>query len=295
MLAPRNFSALKCLRCDASLVTSRVAFSARGANFSTQPSSGDDGADALEQLSSSQPSGLKIIKEVKPLNRIRKHNGQVIRETSASLRGLKQLGQDADVLVLKEVQEPKSSESKPKPAIVNHAYVPDILASIQLESKKLTPKETYEQIQSLRPVNSGDPDEPQYVTRAAFAKLARVLTKGFTQQQLAKFYSFAKKEQWQSIDQKPKANGRRYNSKTKPQPDIYRTEWRPGVSDLETNSSQPSQPWSRRPLAGKQSLVERILQDVWKLVVMEQMEKPGEIEFFLHPKQIVLVNTGGSL
>jgi hypothetical protein len=43
----------------------------------------------------------------------------------------------------------------------------------------------------------------------------------------------------------------------------------------------------------KQLLVDRILRDVWKLVPLEEVEAPGEIELSLKPWQLTLLNAGG--
>jgi hypothetical protein len=43
----------------------------------------------------------------------------------------------------------------------------------------------------------------------------------------------------------------------------------------------------------RQLLVDRILRDAWNLVLLEEIEAPGELELYLKPWQIRLLDVGG--
>ena len=202
MLAPRASGAFVCLRCELRLARPRLTaldWRPSHANFSTSAVR-HNGEDELQSSSQVQQSGLKITREVQPLNRLRRRRGKVIRETSAKLGGLKRLGDDAEILVLKEVGEAAPDSSTVEPAKVDFLHVPDIIASLQ-EDRDLTPEEIYKQIESFRPKTDAEPSEPHYVTQTTFIKLIRLLTDGFTQQQLSAFYSVAKNIQQEKVYQ----------------------------------------------------------------------------------------------
>jgi hypothetical protein len=296
MLAPRTTSAFVCLRCEAQLVRPRIPAPARRANFSASASHGD-GADELEALSRARQTKLKITREVQPLNRIRRSKGQVIRETSAKLGGITRLGEDADVLVLREVWEPKPEQQPPTPAPESHepvhipTHVPNLVASLQQEDKTLTTEESNAQIESLRPKNDGDPSEPRYVTQTTFVKLIRLLTSGFTQQQLSAYYSDAKNIKQGKVFKEviDGLKGETGSAKRL----VERTEWQPGTTSSYKRLPGLVAARSKRKLVSKQLLVDRILRDVWKLVLLEEMEAPGELELTLKPWQIALLKAGG--
>ena len=295
MLAPRASGAFVCLRCELRLARPRLAALDRRvshANFSASTSR-HDGADELQAPSQAPHSELRITKEVQPLNRLRRRKGKIIRETSAKLGGLKRLGDDADILVLKEVGDTAPEEPAVQPEKDELLEVPDILASLQ-EDRDLTPEEVNKQIESLRPKTHLDPNEPHYVTQTTFIKLIRLLMDGFTQQQLSAFYSAAKNIQ-QSKVYKEVLEGLKGEKGTAKRP-VERTEWQPGTTAI--NKRLPGldlrQSSSRRKGVSKQLLVDRILRDVWNLVLLEEIEAPGELELSLKPWQVTLLNAGGA-
>ncbi|KAL6704111.1 hypothetical protein ACN47E_008774 [Coniothyrium glycines] len=290
MLAPRTSNAFICLRCEARLSRPRLSTYPRRVNFSTT-SSRRHGVEQLDTLSQGQPSKLKITREVQPLNRIRRRRGKAIRETSANLRGLKRLGEDADVLVLKEIEEKDTDERAATSEAAEPVQVPDILASLQQEGRKLAPEEIIQQIETLRPKHDGDPNEPHYVTQAAFKKLVRLLISGFTQVQLSTFYSNARNMKKEKLyteiikDLRGKTGSRK-------QP-VKRTDWQPGTTSISKRlpGLDISSLKSVR-IVSKRLLVDRILRDVWHLVLLEEIEAPGELELALLPWQVALLGAG---
>lgn len=199
MLASRAPSAFVCLRCEAQIARRRLPVVPRRvprAHFSAsarlRENDGSDNRDALSQL---DPQELKITKVIQPLNRVKRRKGKIIKETSASLGGIKQLGDNADILVLREIEVANREDRAQDSEVVEsagHVEVPDIFASLQQEGKAVTPEEVHQQIESLRPKNHGDPNEPHYIKQIAFVKLKNLLMNGFTQQQLMTFFSVAK-------------------------------------------------------------------------------------------------------
>jgi len=236
------------------------------------------------------------------LNRLRrKKGGRVIRET-ANL-GVKRLGDDADILVLREIAEltpEKATESpeEPEKTVSSEApEIPDIVASLQEEGKDVTPEEIYEQIETLRPKNDSGLDEPHYVKQTTFVKLRKTLMNGFTHQQLIAFYSVAKnirKEKVKqgvinSIKQKP-GSGDQDRS-------VERSEWQPGTTDITQRLPGVDRHVKikrYRKNVSKQLLVDRILRDVWNLMLLEEIESPGELELSLQSWQLALLKAGGT-
>lgn len=296
MLVHRTPSAFVCLRCEFQLGRLRLpAYTRRisHANFSTSARR-RDGADELEAeaQAQAQQSALRITKEVQPLNRLRRRKGKVIRETSARLGGIKRLGDDAEILVLREVADATPEEPAMPPQKATLPEAPNIHVSFQ-EDRDLTPEEIHKQIESLRPKTHTDPDEPHYVTQTTFVKLVRLLTDGFTQQQLAAFYSVAKNIEEKKI-YRDVIRGLKGETGTIRRP-VERTDWQPGVTSI--HQRLPGLDLSsfrlRRKALSKQLLVDRILRDVWNLVLLEEIEAPGELELLLKPWQITLLNAGG--
>ncbi|KAF1934791.1 hypothetical protein EJ02DRAFT_362924 [Clathrospora elynae] len=296
MLAPRAPSAFVCLRCEAQTIrpwlpafsrrTSRAKFSASARRR--------DGADTLEACPQVQPE-LKITREVPPLNRLRTRKGKVLRETSARLGGLKRLGDDAEILVLREVGDSTAAEAaeSPEPELepLEPIRVPDIHASLQQEGKALPPEEIYQQIASLRPKTDAEPNEPHYVKQTIFAKLKTTLTTSFTQHQLATFYSAAKNVKRGKIYQNviDSIKGEKGTAKRP----VERSQWQPGITSIRQRlPGLDVAIRGPRKSVSKQLLADRILRDAWNLILLEEIEAPGELELFLRPWQITLLEAG---
>jgi hypothetical protein len=296
MLAPRASNAFVCIRCELQLARRLLPSCPRRtshANFSTSARR-HDGADELDALSQSATPGPRIRREIQPLDRIRKRKGKVLRETSARLGGgVKRLGDDAEILVLREVGDNALEEAPLKPERAEPLAVPDILASLQQEHKALTPEEVQDRLESLRPQVSTEPDEPLHVSLKTFIKLIRDLTHGFTQQQLSQFYSTAKNVQQAEFHKEVLASLKGEMGTAK-RPTI-RTNWQPGTTPITKRlPGVDVTTRNKRTPVSKQLLVDRIMRDLWKLVPLEEVEALGEIELSLKPWQITLLNAGGT-
>jgi hypothetical protein len=243
-------------------------------------------------LQASNP-GPKIRREREPLDRIRRTKGKTIRETSARLGNLKVLGGDAEILVLREVEENTPKPAEPTPELVEKPVVPDIHDAIQQENRTPTSEEVHARLESLRPKFSGDPSEPHYVTQKTFVRLIRKLVQGFTQRQLSQFYSVAKNLQEAELPKEVLASLREEKDTTRP---TTRTNWQPGITPMNRRlpGADVSMRSKRAPVS-KQLLVDRIMRDVWKLVPLEEVEAAGELELTLKPWQLALLNAGSEL
>ncbi|KAI4651833.1 hypothetical protein J4E93_002029 [Alternaria ventricosa] len=251
-----------------------------------------------------QQPPLKITKQVTPINRLRKRKGEkILRETSQDL-GVKRLGDDADILVLREVGEPaqreattttEASEDAEVIEISEPLEVPDILASLEEEGKALAPEEIYKQIETLRPNNDGDPNEPHHVKQTTFVKLRKKLMKGFTQQQLIIFYSVAKNIRQEKVNQGVIDSIKRKDQLGNQKQPVERSEWQPGTTPITQRLpgvDRIVKIMGYRKNVSKQLLVDRIMRDVWNLVLLEEIESPGELELSLQPWQVVLLKAG---
>lgn len=304
MRAPRTSSAFICLRCEAQSARRQLPAFPRPsshANFSASARRHDNAEEAQ------QPT-LRIIKQVTPLNRLKRgKGGKVLRETSADL-GVKRLGDDADILVLREVgipqeeptgtteaiQDPKDPKTGEEPKPIE---VPDIVASLEEEGKAVTPEEIHQQVETLRPGNDGDPNEPHYVKQTTFVKLRKTLMKGFTQQQLIIFYSVAKNIRQEKVNQGVINSIKRKQEAGDQKGPVERSEWQPGTTSLTQRLpgvDRHVKILRYRKNVSKQLLVDRILRDVWNLVLLEEIESPGELELSLQPWQLTLLKAGGT-
>ncbi|KAI4932527.1 hypothetical protein J4E85_002925 [Alternaria conjuncta] len=300
MLAPRTSSAFVCLRCEAQIARRRLPAFPRPPSRARFSASARRRGDAEEE----QQPPLKITKQVTPINRLRKRKGEkILRETSQDL-GVKRLGDDADILVLREVGEPaqreattttEASEDAEVIEISEPLEVPDILASIEEEGKALAPEEIYKQIETLRPNNDGDPNEPHHVKQTTFLKLRKTLMKGFTQQQLIIFYSVAKNIRQEKVNQGVIDSIKRKDQPGNQKQPVERSEWQPGTTPITQRLpgvDRIVKIMGYRKNVSKQLLVDRIMRDVWNLVLLEEIESPGELELSLQPWQAMLLKAG---
>jgi hypothetical protein len=294
MLAPRASSAFVCIRCELQLARRRLpAYPRRRshANFSTALRL-QDGADELEALSQGPSPSLNIIKEKPQLDRIRKRKGKTVRETSARLGGgMKRLGDDAEILVLREVADNKLQEGSRVPEQSEPLPVPDIVGSLKREHEALTPEDIHHQLESLRPEIHANPDEPLHVPLKAFIKLIRDMNSGFSREQLSQFYSAAKNVQQEELRNEVIASlkGTGTDQRT-----TTRSNWQPGNTPIARRlPGVDMEKRNKRIPVSKHLLVDRIIRDLWKLVPMEEDEALGEIELSLKPWQVTMLNSGG--
>ncbi|KAF1996550.1 hypothetical protein P154DRAFT_498428 [Amniculicola lignicola CBS 123094] len=289
MLAPRTSSAFICLRCELQLGRSRLPFAARRpsyAHFSSTPRRRDD---------EEQPQ-LRIRRESlseRPLGKIRRRKGKgSLREVSAPL-GVKALGEDAEILVLREVDDappPAAEEEPPLEETSEEQSSSRIIDALEVEQKMLTPEQISEHLESLRPRTHDDPNEAHYISQADFLKLKKKLSRAFTLSQLSRYYQLKRGVEKDAVKQdvleafKPKAKQL-----------VGRTEWHPGTSPLHTRLPGirlASRMTPKKKPVSKPLLVDQILRAIWKIVLLEEIEAPGEIEISLKPWQLAMLTAG---
>ena len=321
MPASRASSAFVCIRCELHrafrlpLFTRRVAFSttARRHDENSSSSSSNNNSSSSETAQQNEPSAapaptpapesdldqgsdrLHVYKPSRlsehPLDRSRKGKGKGrLRETTATLGGVKRLGDDADILVLRDVGDDASTERNVAPDVIPSASSTpiNILGSLQEERKPITPEEIIQQLDSLRPKTHAGPDEPHYVNQSTFVRLSRKLLQSFTGPQLSHYYSVTKGVERKNVGQQVLDSLKQLQSKAK-RPE-ERSDWHPGTTQIDRRlpGLDVHQTKLKRPIS-KHLIVDQILRDVWKLVLLDEIESPGELELSLKPWQLSLL------
>lgn len=289
MLAPRASSAFVCIQCELKLARPRLSGLAHRlshANFSSSPRPRDEDTEVQTRRARSQLSEH-------PLGRLRKRKGRAtIRETTARLEeGVKTLGDDAAILVLKDLED-APAEERETPEIVSTTASGslNIAESLQQEKRPFTPQEIVNQIESLRPEADAEPDEPHYISQSTFIKLSRTLLQGFKGRQLLQYYSVAKGVTKGRVGQQVMDGLKERQSQTKRPTE--RSEWHPGTTQIERRLPGLDVHRTKRRSVSKHLLVDQILRDVWNLVPLEEIEASGELELSLKPWQIQLLSSG---
>ncbi|KAF1360913.1 hypothetical protein EJ07DRAFT_74866, partial [Lizonia empirigonia] len=200
--------------------------------------------------------------------------------------GMKRMDEDADILVLHEAPEP-ADEARPPETLLEPIAVPDILLSLQHDKAPATAEDVARQLDSLRPARA-NADEPHHVTTADFVKLVAALMRGFTATQLSRYYSAAKSIKQDALFGVVKASVRA----------TRRSEWHPTTTSIEKRlpgvETMLTKPALKTRSIRKATLVDKLLRDVWKLQLLEEIEAEGELELRLKEPELRLLHAGGS-
>jgi hypothetical protein len=294
MLAPRASSAFVCFRCELQRAQPRlplVPLVPRRRSHTTFSASARR-HDALDDETRTPRPQLSQ----HPLGRLRKRQGKAaLRETTARLEGgVKTLGDDAEIIVLKEVGGGPSDESltpEVVPATPHEAI--NLAESLQQEKHPVSSSEMVQQLNSLRPATNGDAAEPHYVSQRAYVELSRRLLRSFTGQQLSQYYSVTKGVKRKQVGRQVIAGLKELQSQAKRPAE--RSEWHPGTTQIGLRlPGLDIHRKSQRKAVSKHLLVDQILRDLWRLVLLEEIEAPGELELSLKPWQLTLLNSGSS-
>lgn len=288
MLAPRASSAFVCRPCELKLARLRLSAPSprpSRADFSTTARR-QHVADELDTpLPGETPAQADVAERPIPDLRISREymrKGKMIRQRKAKL-GMKRMDEDADILLINEAPEREHVEKKQ--AELEPIAVPDILSSLQQDNAPATPEDVARQLDSLRPAR-GNPDEPHYVTTADFVKLVAALTRGFTTAQLSRYFSAEKSIKQDNVFKVVKAAVKA----------TKRSEWHPTTTSIETRLPGVETikvPKQKTKSIRKATLVDKILRDVWKLQLLEELEAPGELELRLKEWELKLLQAGG--
>lgn len=289
MLAPRASSAFVCLGCELKLARPRLTLPTTARRPSTTARSlsttarRHDAADEQTLRPGQTDTPTPTSRPVRITKEYMK-KGKRVRQRKADL-GMKRMDEDADILVLHEAPEP-ADEARPPETLLEPIAVPDILSSLQHDNAPATAEDVARQLDSLRPARASA-DEPHYVTTAEFVKLVGALTRGFTATQLSRYYSAAKSIRQDALVGVVKAAVRA----------TRRSEWHPTTTSIEKRlpgvETMLKKPALKPRSIRKATLVDKILRDVWKLQLLEEIEAEGELELRLKEHELKLLHAGG--
>lgn len=314
MLASRASSAFVCLRCELNLTRPKLPVLARQlarrsphASFSIT----DHRRDALDDHSAAEQPATELKKDKAPalsehpLGRRfrRKKGGRAVIERTAQLQGTKTLGEDAAILVLTEVAQPKKETPQIPEPVYDESTEALNLAEVIENDKPATLDEAVELIDNLRPKPLGDAtDDAHYISQTAYVRLARHIARGFNGAQLMHYYVTKKKADdasakrlKQKFSKKALALQKKGTFKTewsRKTSSVARCEWSPGITDINKRLSNINVQKSSRRAVTKHLLVDQILREQWHLVMLEEIESAGELEMTLDHWQLVLLTLG---
>lgn len=230
-------------------------------------------------------------------------------EHNVRLEGIKTMGKDAGILVLRDYQA--------KPRRRRDEEEPEAEASAEKETKKKKKKkkgeeedkketedekskliETLEAVKApleqtevnrlldeMRPKKRTELGGYVYLTTAEHRALQRKLNKGFTKQQLEEYFVSAHKPAPVQAADAKKTSAKRKGG-------LARTEWTPGSEVRRPLNSDLA---LKRKLANKNDLIYAVLRDKWHVVLADEVESPGHLTLTLNPWKIELLSACMSL
>lgn len=301
MLAPRTSGAFLCLRCELTQARPRLVALSRSAprtSFSTSTRRSDAFDDEPEgEFASVYRIRPRRVSEFPALDtRVRRSKGGYIRKTTARLEGAKTLGEDASIIVLEELHRAKKQESVPQPDTKQSEEIPLKLAEALAQERPATLEEVVEQLDKLRDKatdDDADVDEGHYVKQAVYFRLSNHLYKSFTGRQLSHYYSLRKGVEKAKVPQEVRNHLKQNLSTGVAKRPSVRSEWTPGVTQIDRRlPSLDVHSQKKRKNIAKHLLVDQILRDVWKLIMLEELEATGEIELALKDWQLDMLTSG---
>lgn len=220
-----------------------------------------------------------------------------MQATSASLGGLKRLGDDAKILVIRDLDgerrvKPSRREEVEPTETLEPVEVPNIQAQLQEQNIDLTAEVVNDRLDSLRPKTYNNSNGPHHVPGATFLRLMKTLDHGFTQKQLSQYSATAPPLSRRNLEENEAANSKRASNDIRSV--VTRSSWQAGITSLNKRLPEVQGARSVRKGTYKQVLVNRILREIWQLVPQEEDEVSGEIEVHLKPWQLSLLEAGGS-
>ncbi|KAL5416573.1 hypothetical protein PMIN03_002112 [Paraphaeosphaeria minitans] len=304
MLAPRVSGAFVCLRCELTQARSRLPVLPRRvprASFSASSRRRHDAGDEDHDTESRPRFRIirhKTLLSEHPLGiRVRKRKGGGhLRETTARLEGAKTLGEDTSIIVLEELGEQKKHEHIPEPLPPHDDQIPLKLAEALADERPATLDEVVDQLDKLRLKATNDEvivEEGHYVSQTVYFRLSSHLFKSFTGRQLSHYYSERKGVEKDRVPQEVRDRLKQDQLKGTAKRPSMRSEWTPGTTQI--NQRSPSldvHSQKKRKYIAKHLLVDQILRDVWKLIMLEELEATGEIELALKDWQLALLTSG---
>lgn len=220
----------------------------------------------------------------KPLRRVRK--GRKVKELSAPLKR-QYLGQDSEVLILRDVIEPSKDRRDDAPAEDDSTAAgrrdnirQELEASIAGQSSVPGQEEVNEQISKLKPMSMEGPHYPTFVTRKELADIRKALKDGYTVAQLRRYASVVEKIQ----------ELKELNMEETSEPGfMWKSAWQEGTTPIEKRLPEVDTTVAPIEKLTKMKVVDRIVRGIWEVGVIEENEAIGEIEVRLEPWQLDLL------
>jgi hypothetical protein len=331
MLRPSSVrDASTCLRCNLRLVLRQIQHrryqSSDESPQATQEFPASTSAPTFEHQQEPQPTRLRIIRHGFDAphgshfnhGRIRgKKGGQRRVESSESL-SISSLGQDSEVIVLRDLHEPRPRRKKPDPDILKPDDVddvddaddarpkPPVLTGSDIENmsgrRAIRPQaqEVFESIDDLRPAGG-----VFSIPKDKFLAKCAALGKGYTIGQL-KSYLVQKTSPARRGSSNARTSRRAFSGQEEADPteittrngelqDLKRTAWHAGTTPIAKRL--PAVNFSLhvgRKMNNKEDVIESILRHAWTLGIDEEEAAVGELEFLLSPMQFGLLLTKDS-
>ncbi|EKG17286.1 hypothetical protein MPH_05496 [Macrophomina phaseolina MS6] len=219
-----------------------------------------------------------------PVRRSRK--GRKLKEWSAPLKR-QYLGEDSEVLILRDVFEAPKDSAEDAPAEENPVETGrrgeirrELEASIAGQLGVPGQDEVNEQINKIKPVSVEGPQYPAFVTRKELADIRKALKDGYNVAQLRRYAAVA-----EGIEMlKELRRGEELESGFK-----WKSVWQEGISPIERRLPQPETTKVPVEKLRKMKVVDRIVRGIWDVGVIEENEAIGEIEVQLEPWQFDLI------
>ncbi|KAK6007810.1 hypothetical protein QM012_004624 [Aureobasidium pullulans] len=306
-----------CLRCNLRLVLRQIQHrryqSSDESPLPTQDFSTSTSAPSSEQQQpQTQPSRFRLIRTRGSHGKIRGKKGSQRRVESAEALSIASLGQSSEVIVLRDLHEPRPGKKLLDPNIQsaqNAASLepkPPALTARDIENMsgrravRPQPAEVFESIDALKP------DEGIHVvTEDEFGQKFAALNKGYTIGQL-KGYLMQKTAPGQYSPFKTNKFRRVLTESNKPAPTeissrsdalqiLKRTHWHTGTTPI--TKRLPMVDFSMsigRKMNNKDDVIQSILRHAWALGIEEEQAAIGEMEFLLSPMQFGLLLTKNS-
>jgi len=226
----------------------------------------------------------------RPIAKVLHQRGYVIRSEKAPI-GIKRLGDDAEILVLRGIEDAITPVGDSNPVVVEEEDKSKsrFKAMIEEESVELDQEEINRQLDSLRLQHGLVLDEDTYIAQSEYVKLSGFLSHGFTVAQLMQYYAFKTGIENERV---PDVLQGLIKSSEDDNKHAQRSPWRAGVTSLHSRLPSVAQMRKSKRL-NKTQLVNQIIRQVWRLVTVEEIEAAGELEITLKRYELLILAAGG--
>ncbi|KAF2834527.1 hypothetical protein M501DRAFT_591222 [Patellaria atrata CBS 101060] len=313
MFAHRSFSATICLRCQLQLTRQLKQSSIR-----PSPSANFTSTIVASSVEDSKHSGPKItFHDVEPKpshpdykervlhfrSKLRRRYGEDIWGGEERL-AINSLGAPSDIIVLRKPHNKRNKKlAKWKENVASRkAVLKNLLVDDEGKKGAPTPDDIYQWIESLRPSSSAHQlTDKTALTQEEYETKARALQEGFLNTQLRHYY-----EVWRARSEKASlhkgASKKRGPRKGSPVASsgldhgtFTRSIWKAGTTKIDVRLPVLEESQFVKPKTySKKHLTQWIMRDHWRIVVLDDIEKDGELELTLASSQLKLLTAGGA-